>query len=250
MSAATASVRLSTYLDLGESVMNLHRDDPYRLKDAMRDAVNLLRDVNVPFALFGAHAIAVYLTEHRSTEDINFVVDASAAETFLARATEFGFHDESEESDLPIRRIRHKHGARLDIIFDTTGFADLNNTTTTTIPDIGDVPVAAIEDVAYSKLRTQRSDWPRDPQKRRADYNGLVALLHENPQLAPTLEQRVAPPVAKATTRQLEMIKALASAIKDAQLDSTAPGASTGAVATVAIILAIAAVITAAIILV
>ncbi len=249
MSAATASLRLSTYLDLGESVMNLHRDDPYRLKDAMRDAVSLLRAINAPFALFGAHAVAVYLTEHRSTEDIDFVVDASAADAFLARAAEFGFQDESEETDLPIRRIRHHHGARLDIIFDTTGFADLNNTTTTTIPDIGEVPVAAIEDIAYSKLRTQRSDWPRDPQKRRADYNDLVALLNENPQLATSIEQRVAPPVAKPTPRQLEMIKALANAIKDANLDNAVQSATKGVITTIAVFLAIAAVITAAIIL-
>ncbi len=223
MSAATASIRLRSYLNLGESVMNLHRDDPSHLKDAMRDALRMLDELNVPFALFGAHAVAVYLAEHRSTEDIDFVVDESAAEIIQARAHEFGFRDCTDETNMPIRKLRHRCGARLDLIFDTTGFASLDKTIQTTIPDVGVVPVACIEDIAYSKLRTQRSDWPRDPQKQRADYNDLVALLSENPALAPILQERVQPPpVSKPNTHQIEMAKILFQALRDAGQPSNA----------------------------
>ena len=84
-------------------------------------------------------------------------------------------------------------GAPLDIIFDATGFADLAQATYVDLPDIGRVPVASPLDVAYSKLRTQRSDWKRRPDKRMVDLSDLIALLRENPSILPELYKRVQP---------------------------------------------------------
>jgi hypothetical protein len=41
--------------------------------------------------------------------------------------------------------------------------------------------------LALAKLRTQRSDWPRDPVKRQQDRADLMALLRNYPDIATDL---------------------------------------------------------------
>lgn len=176
----------------------------------MRDAVRMLRELRVPFALIGAHAVAMNVKEHRSTDDIDVVAPSEHMPLVRQRSVEFGFIEQPKDAEAMVRTFRHRSGGRLDIIFDDSGgFANLDAVQMVDLSGVGEIPVAAPLDIAYAKLRTQRRDWVRQEEKRVVDFADLVSMLRENPELARDLDERISLPArtdAKESPHLIDMV--------------------------------------------
>ncbi len=216
----TSSERLRGYVRLTRNVQHLSNGRSGDLTVALRDLVRLFEKLDVDYALFGAHAVAAYVSEHRSTEDIDVVTSHTNIIDFEAEAKHFGFTSSSVGPDRKIRTYRHENGARIDVIFDAVGFADLRRAERLEISGVGTVSVAAAVDVAYSKLRTQRSDWGRRSDKRMRDMADVIAMLRENPFLAEELQHMIhaSHTSISVESKQNEVLKALLYACQEAQV--------------------------------
>lgn len=189
------SQSLADYLTLSDEIRGLEDGPPNAVRQAFRDLLRMLNDLEITYAMFGAFAMAAYVTERRSTLDIDVVARTEHLLLLRQRAAEYGFDELPKDPEAVIRSFMHRNGVRIDLIFDDrAAFVDLDHTLTIDVPRVGRVVVADIVDVAFSKLRTQRSDWKRNPRKRAQDYADLVAMIGENPDLAESLARRLFPP--------------------------------------------------------
>ena len=155
--------------------------------------VRMFNDLDIKFALFGAHAVAAYISDHRATHDVDVVTSRENISMILHHASHYGFDLVTEDDKAPIQSFQHRSGIPLDIIFDARGFADLEQIRMIQFGNIGLVPVASPVDIAFSKLRTQSANWQRKPEKRASDLADLIQLIRENPQLADQLADRIKP---------------------------------------------------------
>lgn len=217
MSGSPEDNRMESYVRLVEQVQQLHSDDPASFIEAIRDAARMFDELRVPYAIIGALAVAAYVEERRTTEDIDVVTDAADKERVLTHAHEYGFLDHTRESESPIHRLRHKSGVALDIIFNAHGFADLATTREVRMGAAGRVRVASRVDIAYAKLLTQDSTLGRPKVKMLVDMSDLVALLRSDPSLSQELLRRMgirasARPVPADVDRRNVLLAACANA--------------------------------------
>jgi hypothetical protein len=184
MSAST-SPRLADVLGRENFVL---RDDLQQDKRATLHAVvRMFADSGVPYVITGGLAVQLYNSQVRPTLDVDVV---SLREPFQ-RLKEANLWDAyGFELVFDHRRhikLRHAEGnVEVDINVDTR-FARLVDEPTTELIDGREVRFCSPYMLALAKLRTQRSDWPRDPRKRRQDYLDLLGLLQARPEIAERL---------------------------------------------------------------
>lgn len=211
---------ISSYVSQSEQV----NGTPGALTAAFRDLAALFASSGIDYAVFGAFAVAAYVPERRSTLDIDVVTREENLEEFRKLAPEYGFQEVPREDEgVRIVRFRHRNGTMLDLILDSIGaFADLRQARMVTIQGLGEVRVASALDAAYSKMRTQRRDWPRSAAKRAVDRSDLIMLLQSQPDLVAQLEERIEikqpylPP--NEQNRYFEMERVLAEVTREAGL--------------------------------
>ena len=185
--------RLRAYASLSDEVGSMTRSpEANSLVAAFEDMIRLLRDMRVGYAVIGAFAVSAYVTERRSTRDIDVVVEKGNGERLRKHAPDYGFRETSAHGGPGggILRFRHDGGAMLDVILNPTGFAELDKVNMFDWPELGKVAVASAEDVAWSKLCTQDEYGNRFPEKRAVDRGDLIAILRNNPHLANVLWKR------------------------------------------------------------
>ncbi len=185
--------RAKSYLDYNGEINAVEGKGIHSFEDAFRDTIRMFNDLGIKFALFGAHAVAAYVSDHRATHDVDVVTSRENISTILRHASHYGFDRITEDDKAPIQSFQHRSGIPLDIIFDARGFADLEQVRMLPFGNMGLVPVASPVDIAFSKLRTQSTDWQRKPEKRASDLADLIQLIRENPQLADQLMDRLGP---------------------------------------------------------
>jgi hypothetical protein len=189
---STEEDRVRSYLSLSEQVNGFGSGGRAGMAEALRDAVRMFQALKVEYALFGAFAVAAYVTEKRSTLDIDIVTTREAADLIRKAAPDFAFAPSGPADQSAILRFRHSGGADVDFICDPLGFADLTKTVIVSIAHVGEVPVAAIIDVAYSKLRTQLERFQRGLAKKASDRADLINLIINNPGIVAVLREKAA----------------------------------------------------------
>jgi len=220
MSAGT-SPRLAAVLSRENFVL---RDDLQQDKRAtLRAVVKIFTDFQVPYVITGGLAVQLYNVEMRPTNDVDVV---SLRDPFkrLKEANAWGAYGFELVFDHR-RHIKLKHVAgnvEVDINVDTR-FARLLEEPTTELIDGREVRFCSPFKLALAKLRTQRSDWPRNPLKRRQDYTDLLGLLSAHPEIAAPLRTD---PLTTDEMRQVldGACRELAGGMSDELPDDSVPG--------------------------
>jgi len=183
--SATTSPRLAAVLSRENFVL---RDDLQQDKRATLHAVvNMFTDFGVPYVITGGLAVQLYNIRVRPTLDVD-VVSLRQPFQVLKEANPwpaYGFEMVFDHR----RHIKLKHiqgNVEVDINVDTR-FARLLDEPVIELIDGRKVHFCSPFKLALAKLRTQRSDWPRDPRKRRQDYLDLLGLLEVHPEIVSSL---------------------------------------------------------------
>ncbi len=164
------------------------RDDLQQDKRATLLAiVRMFNDFHVPYVITGGLAVQLYDQDVRPTMDVDVVSLRKPFEPMKAAQAwaQYGF-------DLVFDHRRHiklRHSAgnvEIDINVDTR-FARLLENPTLEAVDGEPIAFCSAHHLAFAKLRTQRSDWPRDPIKRVQDRRDLMVLLRTDSRIAESL---------------------------------------------------------------
>lgn len=185
MASGVTSPRLAEVLRRENFVL---RDDLQQDKRATLHAiVQMFDDYGVPYAVTGGLAVQLYNIETRPTVDVDVVSLRQPFEVLKKDQpwARYGFELVFDHR----RHIKLRHGSsnvEVDINVDTRFSRLVENYETETIEG-RTIRFTAPAMLALAKLRTQRSDWPRDPRKRIQDRGDLMALLQVHPGLGETL---------------------------------------------------------------
>jgi len=191
------------------------RDDLQQDKRAtLHSIVRMFGDYEVPYVVVGGLAVQLYNIETRPTVDVDIVSlrDAFARLKADQPWSRYGF--ELVFDRRRFIKLRHvESNVEVDINVDTR-FARMLNQPTIEMVDGQPIAFCSPARLALSKLRTQRSDWPRDPRKRLQDRADLVAILQSRPDIAQELEHD---PLTNDEMRQIfhEIVRALAKPTSD-----------------------------------
>src|SRR5205085_12312631 len=134
-------------------------------------------DHHVPYVITGGLAVQLYSVETRPTVDVDVVTLRKPFEQAFKNAQpwlKYGFELVFDRR----RFIKLRHTAsnvEVDINTDTRFTTLLEGPTSQKLSG-QTVLFTAPEKIAFAKLRTQRSDWPRDPIKRVQDRGDLMQL--------------------------------------------------------------------------
>lgn len=179
--AAFTSPRLQRALDLERLIV---REDLQQDKQSTLMAVaRLFSDFAVPYAITGGLAIQLYSEQPRHTGDVD-VVTLRQAFKALSQAepwAKYGFELVFDRR----RYIKLRHvtsNVDVDINTDTRFVRLLDGAIVEPVQGL-DMPFVAPFQLAFAKLRTQRSDWPRDPFKRDQDRLDLGRLIKAEPSI-------------------------------------------------------------------
>lgn len=154
---------------------------------ALLAVVRMFNDFAVPYVITGGLAAQLYSDQPRMTVDVD-IVSLRPAFQAIQDAGPWAQYGCELVFDRP-RYVKLKHVAsnvEIDINLDTR-FARLLEEPTHELVDGQAVPFASAAEIAFTKLRTQRADWPRDPIKRVKDRADLMAILRGYPQVAEAL---------------------------------------------------------------
>jgi hypothetical protein len=185
MSSGVTSPRLAEVLSRENFVL---RDDLQQDKRATLLAVaRMFDDYKVPYVVSGGLAVQLYNVETRPTVDVDIVSLRKAFEELKADQPwpRYGFELVFDHR----RHIKLRHAAsnvEVDINVDARFSRLVENYETESVDGLP-VRFTAPEMLALTKLRTQRSDWPRDPIKRVQDRGDLMALLKTRPEIVAKL---------------------------------------------------------------
>ncbi|MGB9623900.1 MAG: hypothetical protein ACPMAQ_03480 [Phycisphaerae bacterium] len=149
--------------------------------------VRMFKDFDVPYVITGGLAAQLYSDQPRLTVDVD-VVSLRDRFQVLRDAAPWSRYGCELLLDLG-RYVRLKHVAgnvEIDINLDAR-FARLLEGPAYEQIEGEAVAFASAAGIAFAKLRTQRSDWPRDPIKRVKDRADLMAILRRYPQIADQL---------------------------------------------------------------
>ncbi len=165
------------------------RDDLQQDKRATLLAiVRMFKDFDVPYVITGGLAVQLYDINVRPTMGVDIVSLRKPFEVMKAAQPwpRYGFEIVFDHR----RHIKLRHAAsnvEVDINVDTR-FARLLEQPTVETLEGESIDFCSAERLAFAKLRTQRSDWPRDPVKRVQDRRDLMVLFRQFPQLPASLE--------------------------------------------------------------
>ncbi len=219
--SATTSPRLAAVLSRENFVL---RDDLQQDKRATLHAVvKMFTDFQVPYVITGGLAVQLHNIQMRPTLDVDVV---SLRDPFkrLQEANpwqKYGFELVFDHR----RHIKLKHlegNVEVDINVDTR-FARLLDDPTIELIDGREVRFCSPFKLALAKLRTQRSDWPRNPLKRRQDYLDLLGLVSAHPEIVDLLRND---PLTTDEMRQVltAVCRELATATGDDLPEDNVPG--------------------------
>jgi hypothetical protein len=185
MASMMTSPRLQEFFNLERLVV---REDLQQDKrQALMAVTRMFEDFQVPYAVTGGVALQLYSVEIRFTVDLNFV---SARRDFKAIVDAQPWDRYGLELVFDRRRyIKLLHRAsntEIDINLDTRFLSFLEEPV---VEMVDGRPICFVNQVslAVAKLRTQRTDWPRNEDKRLQDHLDLRRLLRGNPDLADAL---------------------------------------------------------------
>jgi hypothetical protein len=149
--------------------------------------VRMFEDFGVPYVITGGLAVQLYDITVRPTMDVDVVSLRRPFEQMKVAQPwpQYGFELVFDHR----RHIKLRHAASnvdVDINVDTR-FARLLEGPTVETVEGRPIAFCSPSYLALVKLRTQRTDWPRDPVKRVQDLRDLMALLRSHPEVIPTL---------------------------------------------------------------
>jgi len=159
----------------------LRKDLQQDKKAALNAVVRMFKDFGVPYAVTGGLAAQLYTDQPRMTMDVD-IVSLRAPFQGLKEAQPWNRYGLELVFDRR-RFIKLKHVAsnvEIDINVDTR-FARLLDRPTIEMIDGQEVAFVSALGIAFAKLRTQRSDWPRDPAKRLQDRADLIRIFRGQP---------------------------------------------------------------------
>jgi len=185
MATAVTSPRLEAIL--GKENFVLKDDLQQDKRGTLLAIVRLFDAYQVPYVVTGGLAVQLYNPETRPTMDVDIVSLRQPFERLKKDAPweRFGFELVFDHR----RHIKLKHvgsNVEVDINVDTR-FSRLVEQYETETVDGYSIRFTSPSMLAFAKLRTQRSDWPRDPRKRVQDRGDLMALLETYPEIEPQL---------------------------------------------------------------
>lgn len=206
------SARLADIFDRENFVL---RDDLQQDKKSTLLAVTrMFTDCGVPYVVVGGLAVQLYNIETRPTVDVDLV---SLREPFgemkkMEPWSKYGFELVFDRR----RFIKLKHAAsnvEVDINVDTR-FARVLEQPTIELVEGQQIAFCSPARLALTKLRTQRTDWPRDPRKRLQDRADLMSVLRTHPEIVDELRHD---PLTNDEMRQIldEILRELAKPIND-----------------------------------
>jgi hypothetical protein len=197
--STTTSPRLAEILKRENFTL---RDDLQQDKRATLLAiVQMFNDFGVPYVITGGLAVQLYDINVRPTMDVDVVSLRRPFEQLLKSEQPWSRYGLELVFDHR-RHIKLRHAASnvdVDINVDTR-FARLLESPTVEMVEGHPIAFCAPAYLALAKLRTQRSDWPRDPVKRVQDLRDLMSLLRSHPQIIDTLR---ADPLTTDEMRQI-----------------------------------------------
>ena len=181
---------------------------------ALLAVAKMFDDHQVPYVITGGIALQLYNEHVRATVDVDVV---SLREPFgrmkaVAPWGRYGF--ELVFDRRLFFKLRHTaSNVEVDINVDTR-FASLLDGALRESLDNHDLAFCSPAGLAFTKLRTQRSDWPRDPIKRLQDRVDLMTLLRARPELAASLSTH---PLTTDEMRTIldEVLREMAKATSD-----------------------------------
>ncbi|GMU20248.1 MAG: hypothetical protein AMXMBFR13_03460 [Phycisphaerae bacterium] len=183
----STSPRLAAVLS-GENFV-LRDDLQQDKRAALLSVARLFKDHGVPYVVVGGLAVQLYDSQTRPTVDVDLV---SLRDPFRRLRQDQPWSEYGFELVFDRRRyvkIRHLHSnVEVDINLDTR-FARVLDSPTVELIDGEEITFCSVYRLAFTKLRTQRSDWPRDPVKRVQDRGDLMSLLRAYPAIAANLRQ-------------------------------------------------------------
>jgi hypothetical protein len=156
-------------------------------RSALLAAVSLLEEHNVPYVVVGGIALQLYSVQVRATVDVDVVADRAAFDVLKEAEpwSKYGF--ELVFDRRRFIKLRHvESNVELDVNVDMR-FAPLLSDLQTELVEGRPVKFCSSLSLAMTKLRTQRTDWPRDLAKRSQDRADLVQLLRGDPGLIAAL---------------------------------------------------------------
>ena len=185
MASGVTSPRLAEIFKRENFVL---RDDLQQDKrSALRAVAAMFDDHKVPYVIVGGLAVQLYNIQARPTVDVDVVSIRREFKRLMEAAPweQYGFELVFDRR----RYIKLKHVASnvdVDINVDTR-LATVLDTPTQESIEGQPINFCAVAKLALTKLRTQRSDWPRDPVKRIQDRGDLAAALQAHPEIADDL---------------------------------------------------------------
>jgi len=178
---AATSPRLEELFSLERLVV---REDLQQDKRAALLAVaRMFDDHQVPYVVAGGIALQLYNTNVRATVDVD-IVSLGDQFTRLKQAEPWGQYGFELVFDRR-RFIKLRHTAsnvEIDINVDPR-FARLLSERVAETVDGQPIFFCSPTNLAFTKLRTQRSDWAREPVKRLQDRVDLMTILRAHPDM-------------------------------------------------------------------
>lgn len=174
-----ANQRLSDVFGM-ESLI-VRKDLQQDKKSGLIAVVRMFKDFAVPYAVTGGLAAQLYTDQPRMTMDIDIVSLRKPFETLKQAQPWAQYGLELVFDRRRFIKLRHVvSNVEVDINVDTR-FARLLDGPVTESIDGQQITFVSAAGIAFAKLRTQRSDWPRDPAKRLQDRADLIRILRGQP---------------------------------------------------------------------
>ncbi len=186
MDTAVTSPRLAECFSLEALVVR--KDLQQDKRQALLAVTRMFDDFGVPYAVTGGVALQLYSTEIRYTVDLDFV---SSRRDFRVIVEAQPWSRYGLELVFDRRRyIKLRHGASnvdIDINLDTRFLPLLESRVVEQVEGHA-IRFVSLVSLAVAKLRTQRTDWPRNADKRLQDRVDLMRVLGAHPEIVDDLK--------------------------------------------------------------
>ncbi len=169
-------------------------------RSALLAVVRMFDDFQVPYVISGGIAVQLYTPQPRHTVDVDVVSLRKPFERLKTAQPWTQYQFELVFDRRRFIKLRHvPSGVEIDINVDTR-FTRLLDEPVVEMVEGRSIAFCGPAKLALTKLRTQRSDWPRDPGKRLQDRTDLVKMLQAHPEIAVPLQ---ADPLTNDEMRQI-----------------------------------------------
>jgi len=185
--AATTSPRLAELFSLERLIVrkNLQQDK----RAVLLAVVRMFDDHQVPYVVVGGIALQLYSTRVRATVDVDVVSLREPFEKLKAAEPWARYGFELVFDRRRFIKLRHAAGnVEVDINVDTR-FAHVLDQPVKETVDGYPICFCSLTDLAFTKLRTQRPDWPRNYARRLQDRSDLASMLQNHPEVPDMLRR-------------------------------------------------------------